>query len=432
MKEVIEFWLFIAFVGLLLLMRFDAQRFGVAEYDDEDRHGGWRGWLRRLSFYAFGIGLILLIYRIYPQPISVLHLDLGTDRQQALLLGLLFGLGGMFVAFAFAWWRYRRFRLPSASAYPGAIINAVGTAFIDEALFRGIILGLLLSWGWPPALAIAFETILYGLATRLGAPGRSRAMLLISLGVGVVAGWLTWTTLGIGAAVLGHAITRFSIFLATGHAGSVRPPGWEPEELASWALPPTGWDIVTEPDAGPAALPMGPRGSTGLRLPAGAAAGAGAVGTAGVPGPYAPPAYAPPPPFAPPPGYAPPPYGAPLPGTPPEGWGPAPGAPFGPPDGYGPPPGYGAPPEGFAPPPGFGPPPEGFGPPPGYGPPDGFAPPPGFGPPPEGFGPPPWYGDPSGHPGPWQGSGPEGPPPADPGTGGQPPAGGPGEGAPRA
>ena len=53
---------------------------------------------------------------------------------------------------------------------------------------------------------------------------------------------LIYVLLGSAAitAVLGHAITRFAIFLATGHAGSVRAPGWEPEELASWALPPRG------------------------------------------------------------------------------------------------------------------------------------------------------------------------------------------------
>ena len=57
-------------------------------------------------------------------------------------------------------------------------------------------------------------------------------MLLLSLGVGVVGGWLVLETGGIGAAILGHAVTRFAIFLATGHAGQVRPPGWEPEEEA--------------------------------------------------------------------------------------------------------------------------------------------------------------------------------------------------------
>lgn len=361
MRELVEFWLFIAFVGMLLLLRFDANRFGVAEYDDEARHGGWRGWLRRLSFYALGIALVLLIYAVYPQPITILHLDLGTDRQQAMLYGLLYGLGGTIVAFAFAWWRYRRFRLPSARAYPGAVINAVATSFIDEALFRGVILGLLLNYGWPPALAIAFETILYGLATRLGAPGRSRAMLVMFLAVGAIGGWLVTTTLGIGAAVIGHAILRFAIFLATGHAGSVRPPGWEPEELASWALPPAGWDIVSDPEEGPSGPPLPGGAPAGFRLPPGAQP----------PMPYGPPpGYgAPPMPYGPPPGYgAPPPYGPP-PGAfgPPPGTGsfPAMGPDGGPPPGYVDAPGYAGPWQGgpatdpgpYAPPPGWGPPP---------------------------------------------------------------------------
>jgi hypothetical protein len=403
-RELVEFWLFIAFIAMLLVLRFDANRFGVAEYDDEARHGGWRGWLRRLSFYALGIGLVLLVYAVYPQPITILHLDLGTDRQQAMLYGLLYGLAGTIVAFAFAWWRYRRFRLPGARAYPGAVINAVGTAFIDEALFRGIILGLLLHWGWPPALAIAFETILYGLATRLGAPGRSRAMLLIFLGVGAVGGWLVVETLGIGAAVIGHAILRFAIFLATGHAGSVRPPGWEPEELASWALPPQGWDIISDPEGDPAGLPLPGGVPAGFRLP---------------PGVQPPMGYGPPPGFA-PPGFGPPPaYGPPPSYGPPQSYGPPPGAGafFGPPPSYGPPPGTGSfpamgpdqgPPPGYLDAPGSGAPWQG-GPGPDQGP---YAPPPGWGPPPGsgpdgpgpmpgdagqgGFGPPPGWGPPAG------------------------------------
>ena len=244
MEDQLKYLIFLAFVLLLLFLRIDAFRFGTAEYDDENAAGGWRAWLRRLTWYALGIALVLLVYRLYPQPISQLHLDLGPDRQNALLLGLAFGAGGTLVAFGFAWLRYRRFRLPPARQYLGAVINAIGTAFIDEALFRGIILGLLLAYNWPPYLAIAFQAILYGLATRLGAPGRSRAMLLLSIATGAVAGWLVLETAGIGAAILGHAVTRFAIFLATGHAGQVRPPGWEPEEEAAYALPPRGWEFV--------------------------------------------------------------------------------------------------------------------------------------------------------------------------------------------
>lgn len=246
MEDTIKYLLFVAFVLLLILLRFDAFRFGTAEYDDESASGGWRGWLRRLTWYALGISLVLLVYRLYAQPISQLHLDLGDDRQRALVLGLAMGALGTLVAFTFAWLRYRRFRLPPARQYVGAVINAFGTSFIDEALFRGILLGLLLSFNWPPYLAIAFEALFYGLATRLGAPGRSRVMLLISIGVGAVGGWLVVETGGIGAAVLGHAVTRFAIFLATGHAGQVRPRGWEPEEEVGYALPPSGWEFVGE------------------------------------------------------------------------------------------------------------------------------------------------------------------------------------------
>ncbi len=248
MEETLRFLIFIAFVGLLLLLRFDAPRFGTAEYDDETAGGGIRTWLRRLAWYGLGAVLIFAIFRIHPHPISVLHLDLGRDRQLAIGLGLLLGLAGTVLAFLFAWWRYRRFRLPPARQYPGAAINVVGTAFLDEALFRGIILGLLLSFAWPVELSIAFQAVFYGLATRLGAPGRSRAMLLISIGVGAVAGLLTVHTLGIGAAIVGHAITRFAIFLATGHAGQVRPSGTEPEERVGKSLPPDGWGVVVDPD----------------------------------------------------------------------------------------------------------------------------------------------------------------------------------------
>lgn len=246
MEEAIRFLLFIAFVGLLILLRLDAGRFGTAEYDDEQGPGGVRAWIRRLAWYGLGIVLVLAVYRIHPLPISELRLDIGADRQEAIGLGLLFGLGGTVVAFLFAWWRYRRFRLPPARHYPGAAINTVGTAFIDEALFRGILLGLLLSYDWPLELTIAFQAIMYGLVTRLGAPGRSRGMLAISIGVGVVGGVLTVVTNGIGAAVVGHAVTRFAIFLATGHAGQVRPSGLEPEEELGQTLPPAGWEVVSD------------------------------------------------------------------------------------------------------------------------------------------------------------------------------------------
>jgi hypothetical protein len=73
-------------------------------------------------------------------------------------------------------------------------------------------------------------------------------MLLMSLVVGVVAGYFTVATGGIGAGLLGHAIIRFATFVTTGHAGQVRPVGEEPEEEAEERLPPEGWEVVSEGD----------------------------------------------------------------------------------------------------------------------------------------------------------------------------------------
>ncbi len=78
MTEAIEFLLVVGLTGLLYLLRLDAQRFGVAEYDDSDRNGDWRSLLRRISWYGVGLALLLMVYWLYPQPVSVLHLDMGT------------------------------------------------------------------------------------------------------------------------------------------------------------------------------------------------------------------------------------------------------------------------------------------------------------------------------------------------------------------
>ena len=124
------------------------------------RHGGWRGWLRRLSASTrWASAWCCSSTRSTPSRSPILHLDLGTDRQQALLYGLLYGLGGTSSPSASRGSATGGFRLPGARRLPGrASSTASATAFIDEALFRGVILGLLLGWGWPPALAIAFET----------------------------------------------------------------------------------------------------------------------------------------------------------------------------------------------------------------------------------------------------------------------------------
>ena len=107
-----------------------------------------------------------------------------------------------------------------------------------------MLLGLLLLAGVNPTLANLTQAILYTLTTRLGAPGRDRYLLLLTLGIGLLGGWLTVATGGIAAAFLGHVITRFAFFLCTGHTGQTKPRAREPEEIEKRRRPPEGWRII--------------------------------------------------------------------------------------------------------------------------------------------------------------------------------------------
>ncbi len=234
---------------LVVLLRFDAERFGAAEYDEPDP-GRPRPVLRRLGWYGVGVALVVLAALVHPAPERALRLNPGADRLAVVTLGFAYGAIATAQAIAFAWLRYRRLRLPPARSYPGAALNALGTAFVDEAAFRGILLGSLLVAGVQTDLAILAVALLYGLATRLGAPGREPYMLVLALLAGLAGGWLTVETGGIGAAFLGHAIGRFAIFVATGHPGRVAPRGAEVEDVERRRRPPVGWRVIVGRDAG--------------------------------------------------------------------------------------------------------------------------------------------------------------------------------------
>ena len=243
-----------ALVGLaitlfLVILRFEAETFGAAEYDEPTRDGHRTSLLRRLSWILVGFALIGALLLVHPNPAGDLGLTLG-DRSEALLLGFAFGALGTAQAVVYALFRYRRIRFPPAWTYPGAVLNAIGTAFIDEVTFRGAVLGLLLLVGINPVTAIIAQAFLYTLATRTGAPGRGRYMFLLTLVGGLVAGWLTFTTGAVGAAFLAHAVTRTAVFVCTGHAGQPAPRGQEIEESWEYRRPPPGWQALDRPDDG--------------------------------------------------------------------------------------------------------------------------------------------------------------------------------------
>ncbi|MBI2777927.1 MAG: CPBP family intramembrane metalloprotease [Chloroflexi bacterium] len=231
---------------LLVLHRLEAERFGAAEYDEPVR-GRLPSLRRRLAWYVIGAAGVAAILWVHPAPDRDLYLGAGKG---GILLGFALAAVGAGIAVGFAWWRYHSVRLPDVSAYPGALLNEIATAFTDEAVFRGALLGFLILGGVDPSLALLAQAFAYTLATRLGAPGRNPAMFLLSLLIGLVAGWATLLTGGIAAAFIGHAVTRVAIFLTTGHAGQPAARGTEVEEVERRRRTPEGWRIVAGRDAG--------------------------------------------------------------------------------------------------------------------------------------------------------------------------------------
>jgi hypothetical protein len=234
---------------LLVMLRLEASHFNAAEYD-ESTDGKPPSFRRRIAWYVLGIGLIVGIVFVHPSPRETLLLGVG-DRAKTILYGFLYAGAGTGIALAVAWYRYRRIRFPDVWSYPGALLNAVITALIDEVAFRGVILSVLLMTPMNPSAANAIQALLYALSTRLGAPGRNRYMLVMALMVGLAGGWVTAVTGGIAAAFLGHAVTRFAVFLCTGHAGQFLPRGREVEEIEKKRRPPEGWRVIGTRESSP-------------------------------------------------------------------------------------------------------------------------------------------------------------------------------------
>jgi len=226
---------------LLVMLRVEAQRFGAAEYDEPVRGRG-PSILRRVAWYILGVGGVAVLLLVHPRAETDLFLQVG-DRS-GILIAIAFGGIGVAQAVALAWLHYRRLRLPNIAAYPGALVNEILTAFIDEAVFRGAVLGYFLWVGADPNLAILGQTVVYALATRLGAPGRDKYVLALAVLIGLIGGWATLLTGGVGAAFLGHAITRVAVFLTTGHAGQPPARGTEVEDVERRRRTPDGWRVV--------------------------------------------------------------------------------------------------------------------------------------------------------------------------------------------
>ena len=214
LPDFVQYLLFIGMAALMFILRLDTKRFSAAEWDTQD--GDWRVWLGRISWYAAGLGLALIIFALYRSPVSELNLQLGADRAEGMVYGLLFGGAGIVAAFILAILRNGRISFPAPGRYPGGVLTAVGTAFFDEWLFRGVLLGLLLTLGLPDWLAVVGAAFIYAFTVRAGTGSRGIFTLGLWLAIGLVGGALVITTVGIAAALVGHAITRFALFMVMG------------------------------------------------------------------------------------------------------------------------------------------------------------------------------------------------------------------------
>jgi CAAX prenyl protease-like protein len=228
---------------LLVMLRLESERFNAAEYD-EATDGRPPSFRRRIAWYGLGFAIVVAILFIHPAPREEFFLGAGHDRWLTVFYGFLYAAIGTGLALGIAYYRYRRIRFPDVWSYPGALVNSVVTALVDEVAFRGAIFGVLLMTGMNPSAANAIQALLYALATRLGAPGRNRYMLAMALLIGLAGGWVTGVTGGIAAAFLGHAVTRFAVFLCTGHAGQFLPRGREEEEIDKRRRTPDGWRVI--------------------------------------------------------------------------------------------------------------------------------------------------------------------------------------------
>jgi membrane protease YdiL (CAAX protease family) len=277
MEEQLRVLVALGLVLILVLLRLDSRRFGVGEYDVPDAYGERPSILVRLAWYAAGVILVVAVYVVWPGEKDALGLR-PPDESAAILLAVGASAIGIAQAVGIAYLRFGRLHPPRPREVPDGIVNAIGTALVDEAAFRGVVLGLLLVAGVEPLYAVLIQAFAYVLATRVGRTGGDWYLVVLDLAIALVGGWLTVLTGGIAAGFAAHAVTRLAVFLATGSADAA--PAWGDAEGSG----PTDWefgdDAIPEevglepvmPSVSPAAAALARQAGPPASSPPGAAA----------------------------------------------------------------------------------------------------------------------------------------------------------------
>ncbi|HYN02927.1 MAG TPA: hypothetical protein VE359_10815, partial [Vicinamibacteria bacterium] len=84
MEETLRVLVALAIAGFLVILRFEAEKFGAAEYDEPSRDGHRASLLRRLSWILLGFALVGVLLVVHPNAAGDLGIGLG-DRGEALL-----------------------------------------------------------------------------------------------------------------------------------------------------------------------------------------------------------------------------------------------------------------------------------------------------------------------------------------------------------
>ena len=183
MEDQLRFLVALAFAGLLIMLRLDAERFGAAEYE-ADQYGQPATIRRRFAWYVLGPRGSRR--HLFVHPIDGPDLLLARRRPARAVLG---GLalrprdrpGGQLRDLPLP-----PDPLPGQLVVPGRPAQLGGHRVHRRGAFRGALFGLLSFGRVNPTLANLAQAIIYTLTTRLGAPGRDRYLLVLTLGIGLI------------------------------------------------------------------------------------------------------------------------------------------------------------------------------------------------------------------------------------------------------
>ncbi len=207
--DVLRALIAIAFIGLLVRLRYDADRFEAAESDPGPASATWSGYGLRLAWVLLAIALAGAVGLLWPDGADALGLS-AAGGVGGFVLGILVGLVGAGAILAAVWYFGRGLPSPVLELRDAAwaTANIASTALVDEIGFRGAALGLFLAAGADPGLAVVGQAILYTLATRLARARGGLVPVSGALLLGLVTGWLAVLTGGLLAPFVAHLVMR--------------------------------------------------------------------------------------------------------------------------------------------------------------------------------------------------------------------------------